>query len=83
MQVTGPLVETIRNKNPGPGSYQLPSTLAKTTFTIGARNVKEDKEKKQVPGPGACNIFIKSRSCDVLHQPEWIIFPCKIQEQLC
>ena len=30
MQVTGPLVSTIRNKNPGPGSYQMPSTLCKS-----------------------------------------------------
>lgn len=43
MQVTGPLVSAISNKNPGPGSYKLPSTLCKSAFTIGARNSKEDK----------------------------------------
>ena len=27
MIVTGPLMETIKNKNPGPGTYELSSTL--------------------------------------------------------
>jgi hypothetical protein len=34
MIVTGPLMETIRNKNPGPGTYSQQSQLSKSTFTL-------------------------------------------------
>jgi hypothetical protein len=34
MSVTGPLMETIRNKNPGPGSYSLSSTFNRGAFSF-------------------------------------------------
>lgn len=43
MQVTGPLVDTIHNKNPGPGTYELKSTLSPQGYSLGSRNFKDDK----------------------------------------
>ena len=55
MEITGPFVSTKMNKNPGPGSYEQKSTLNKTFFTFRGKNHRENKEKKQIPGPGSCN----------------------------
>ena len=52
MVVTGPLMETIRNKNPGPGSYVLEPTFNKTCFSFSGKLYREDKEKMKIPGPG-------------------------------
>jgi hypothetical protein len=53
MAYTGPLAEVIVNKNPGPGTYQLPRTLSNSTFSLtGKPNYNEDREKSKVPGPG-------------------------------
>jgi hypothetical protein len=43
MLVTGPLMETIRNKNPGPGTYIYEPTLSRTCFTFNGKLNKEDK----------------------------------------
>lgn len=52
MQVTGPLVETLKNKNPGPGSYHIPSSLDRVSYSMGKRYLKDDIWKKLIPGPG-------------------------------
>lgn len=57
MKVTGPLVETIRNKNPGPGSYKIPSSLEKISYSLGRRIITDDHWKKVIPGPGRCTKF--------------------------
>ncbi len=56
MGVTGPLVETLKNKNPGPGSYHAPSSLDRVSYSMGKRFLKEDGWKKSIPGPGQCNL---------------------------
>jgi hypothetical protein len=43
MEITGPLVAVKKNKNPGPGSYAIPSTLGKTAFTLTGKNYEENK----------------------------------------
>lgn len=40
MTVTGPLMETIRNKNPGPGTYSLSATFNRTAFTFTGKSYK-------------------------------------------
>lgn len=54
MVVTGPLMETIRNKNPGPGTYEKDSNLLanKLAYTFNGKMYKEDREKMKIPGPG-------------------------------
>ncbi len=37
MTATGPLVMVRRNKNPGPNSYKLPSTLDKLSYSFTSR----------------------------------------------
>ncbi len=37
MILTGPLMETIRNKNPGPGSYTMKPTFNRTCFTFNGK----------------------------------------------
>ena len=56
MEVTGPFVQSKKNGNPGPGSYQHSSGLNQGTFSLCGKNYKEDKEKMKIPGPGTCNI---------------------------
>lgn len=43
MKVTGPLVETLKNKNPAPGSYKLPSTLEKLSYSFTSRQELHSK----------------------------------------
>ena len=54
MEITGPFVQTIRDKNPGPGSYEKGSCLNELTFSLKGKNYHEDQEKLKIPGPGAC-----------------------------
>jgi len=54
MTMTGPFVATMKNKNPGPGNYDLRSTLCKTSYSMFGRISIEDKEKLRIPGPGSC-----------------------------
>lgn len=57
MEVTGPFAETKKNKNPAPNCYEQDSTLKKVCFSMQGKNVKEDKEKMKIPGPGTCKKF--------------------------
>lgn len=57
MIMTGPFVETLKNKNPGPGNYDLKSTLNRNTYSMFGRHSLDGKEKLKVPGPGACTFF--------------------------
>lgn len=52
MEATGPLASVKVNKNPGPGSYKIASTLSKSTFSLNGKPHEEDKEKIKMPGPG-------------------------------
>lgn len=52
MEVTGPLLSVKKNKNPGPGAYQLPSTLNSTAYSLSGKPHEENKEKLKIPGPG-------------------------------
>jgi len=52
MEITGPLANVKINKNPGPGTYPIPSALSKSTYSLGGKIVEEDKEKMKIPGPG-------------------------------
>lgn len=56
MEVTGPFVHSIKNKNPGPGTYELKSTVVEdvVTYSLGAKPDHVD-HKINVPGPGSCN----------------------------
>ena len=56
MEITGPFMETIQNKNPGPGSYEQNNCLNKITFALRGKNYEEDQEKLKIPGPGTCKI---------------------------
>lgn len=38
MEVTGPLASVRVNKNPGPGSYKLDSTLAKSAYSLAGKS---------------------------------------------
>ena len=38
MEVTGPFVSTIRDKNPGPGTYKYGHSLKSSTFTLRGKN---------------------------------------------
>lgn len=44
MESTGPLAVLKRNTNPGPGSYQLRSTLSQSAYSFPCDVNKEDKE---------------------------------------
>lgn len=52
MEVTGPLAAVKVDKNPGPGSYRLNSTLSKSAYTLSGKPHEEDREKQKLPGPG-------------------------------
>lgn len=52
MMTTGPLVDTIKNKNPGPGNYELPNQRSKIAYSLSPKIKLEDKEQMGVPGPG-------------------------------
>ena len=50
--ITGPLVDTIKNKNPGPGNYESASQRSKISYSLSGKIKFEDKEQMGVPGPG-------------------------------
>lgn len=54
MVITGPLSAMITNKNPGPGSYEIPSSKSRRCFSIHPRIERENHEILDVPGPGRC-----------------------------
>ena len=55
MEVTGPFVGALKNKNPGPGLYEIKSTIDPNSFSIRGKNYELDHEKIKIPGPGTCN----------------------------
>ena len=57
MSITGPFVATKRNKNPGPGAYSSKTTLNNLSYSMNGKNIKEDEEKKKLPGPGTGKFF--------------------------
>ena len=52
MMVTGPLVGTISNKNPGPGNYEIKNTRSTINYSLSAKIDHPNKEQINVPGPG-------------------------------
>jgi hypothetical protein len=52
MMVTGPLVDTIHNKNPGPGNYEIKPLRNNICYSLSSKISYESKEKLGVPGPG-------------------------------
>ena len=52
MVVTGPLVCTISNKNPGPGNYNIKSMTSNIFYSLSGKIQYENKEQINVPGPG-------------------------------
>ena len=50
---------------PGPGSYQIPGTLAKTSYSMTGR--KTDANKDNFPGPGSYNTTDRPKS------PSWTL----------
>lgn len=52
MMMTGPLVSTISNKNPGPGNYEIKNTRSNINYSLSPKIEHQDKEKMGVPGPG-------------------------------
>lgn len=52
MEATGPLASVKVNKNPGPGSYDMGTTLSKSAYSLTGKPHEEDKEKMRIPGPG-------------------------------
>ena len=67
MEVTGPFSATKKNKNPGPASYELSSTLNRTCFSMKGKNFLLDKEKLKIPGPGTCklSVILDEESCNL------------------
>lgn len=53
MEATGPLASVKVNKNPGPGSYDVGTTLSKSAYSLTGKPHEEDKEKMRIPGPGS------------------------------
>ncbi len=43
MMITGPLVATIKNKNPGPGNYETPNQRSKISYSLSGKIKFEDK----------------------------------------
>lgn len=37
MKITGPLVASWKNKNPGPGTYEFSTTLEKSSFSFTSK----------------------------------------------
>jgi Sperm-tail PG-rich repeat len=52
MVLTGPLVDTILNKNPAPGSYEAENVRSKIAYSLSGKVLHEDKKALGVPGPG-------------------------------
>lgn len=52
MMVTGPLVGTIHNKNPGPGNYSVKRSSSTVYYSLSGKIEYKNKEQISVPGPG-------------------------------
>lgn len=52
MVVTGPLVNTISNKNPGPGNYNVKHSHSTVHYSLSGKLEQDNKEQLGVPGPG-------------------------------
>jgi len=37
MEITGPLTSVKTNKNPGPGTYKISSTLSKSAYSLNGK----------------------------------------------
>ena len=53
----------LKEEAPGPGAYQIPNTLAKTSYSLTGR--KKEKKKDNFPGPGSYNVTDRPKS------PSW------------
>lgn len=53
MVITGPLAETINNKNPGPGAYEIPTTKSRCFYSMKGK--RREPQAENTPGPGNCN----------------------------
>lgn len=58
MTITGPLADTVNNKNPGPGAYEPMKKMTKIGYSLRSKIKPPQPEAEKVPGPGACNTFI-------------------------
>ena len=56
MTVTGPLADTVNNKNPGPGSYEPMKKIAKIGYSMRGKIIPPQPEAEKVPGPGSCTL---------------------------
>lgn len=56
MIISGPLAETINNKNPGPGAYEPMKKQGKIAFSIKGKYKDPQPESERIPGPGTCTI---------------------------
>ena len=56
MELTGPFSAIKKNRNPAPNSYEHEATLCKISYSMGGKNIKEDREKMKIPGPGTCTL---------------------------
>ncbi len=43
MEATGPLATVKINKNPGPGTYEMGSTLTKSAYSLTGKCQQQDK----------------------------------------
>ena len=43
-----------KNKNPGPGAYQIPSSKSRVSYSLKGKLKFDNREKVYVPGPGTC-----------------------------
>lgn len=54
MTVTGPLAETVNNKNPGPGAYEPIKKIGAVAYSLRGKFKSPQPEAEKVPGPNAC-----------------------------
>ncbi len=54
MEATGIMSASRNNRNPGPGTYEVPSTLSKVSYSMKDRVRLDGDEPSKVPGPGNC-----------------------------
>ena len=58
MTITGPLAETVNNKNPGPGAYEPMKKVAKIGYSMRGKIIHPQPEAEKVPGPGSCTFCV-------------------------
>ena len=54
--ITGKNKEKVGNDSPGPGQYEVKSTLSKTKYNFGRSERKWFNVDKEVPGPGVYEV---------------------------